>query len=718
MTEDKNQKEYKDFSEVKEIPGNQLGIRNKHIEALAGLDPVKKNELYQTLSSDIKKQIDEIKVKIEDEVKQKEENEKRLLSLDEEIPDLKLQIQEKKEDLAKRGISLDDNSNAFVKELSNLEAQFAIKNEIKDTLKKENESIDPVIKDDENTIEELSKQSRLIEKSIALNDKERIKEAQDKAEKKVGESHPASQQSAILTALEALMLASEKFAKIREAREDAAKDMQTQIEKENAIIISKQKENEADTDLQDEIPKLEDHISGECMVYMAHTADDKDIIRIMDANQAVEFANSDECENIRKAIKDEENLPVDQRRTSVISLKVENKDALLKELEPTVKKAVNFAEELHEYISTADKMKTVKETLLDKCNIEQAIGANHYSQFTSKNIDITDLKLNSPKMSVEDAVNKVSELVKENEKVMDKAFAEAEDWNKKAEAISSNSKEAETEKKSSWILTDKEAEEIKSQQKEEKWNLWKYLKDKLHISKEDLTPKDQQKLMAGEVTSMYKTDDGRECRIRPIPDPITNTLSCEIEYKKTHADYIGLKNALNLDDRDVENLKRVGVLDHSVNYKGKDVLIYKDKVTNNFLCIEKNSIKIDKKLHDMLNKKEVSQLKEGIPVHCANLIDKQGQRFSGWVIVDPSTRSAVVSRKKPAFVDKDFKIQVANNNHGERADLVKDDKDAALKTKQTKNDDAPIEDKKQYKDYSVDDKSFTETTTTKSKKIK
>lgn len=732
-------KEYKNFADVKEIPGKSLGIRNKHIEALASLDSIKKNELFQSLSFEIKRQIEEVKKKMDAETKQKSDNEKTLLSLDEEIPDLKLKIQEKKEDLAKKGINLEDKSNAFVKELSNLEDQYAIKNEIKDTLKKENQTIDTDIKDDEKIIDELSKQSRLIEKSIELNDKERIKEAQDKAEKKVGDGRLLHQQSAILTALEALMIASEQFAKIREAREDAAKEMKNQIDQENSTIISQEKEKVADTDLQDEeLPKMEDHISGECMVYMAHTAEGKDIVRIMDANQAVEFANSDECENIRKAIKEEESLPIDQRKTSVISLKVENKEALLKELEPTVKKAVNFAEELHEYISTADKMKSVKETLLEKCNIEQAIGANHYSQFTSKNIDITDLNLKptneTKKLSVEDAVKEISELVQKNEESMDKAFAESIEWKKKAAAISSRPNEAEPEKKeevnvvefssitNGYVQSTRKvpADRIEVVGKEPKWNLWNFIKDKLHISKEYITPEDQKRLMAGEVTSMYFTEDGRQCRLRPISDPLTKTISCEIEYKRSQADYIGLKRALNLDDRDVENLKRVGVLDHAISYQGKDVLIYKDKETNNFLCVDKDSIKIDNKLHEMLNEKEVRQLKEGIPVHCANLIDKQGQRYNGWVLIDPSTRSAVVSKKKPAFVDNDYKIQVANNNNGQRAESVKDDKDPVLKSKQSKNDDGPKpqESKQQYKDYSEDDKSITETTTTKSKKLK
>lgn len=136
--------------------------------------------------------------------------------------------------------------------------------------------------------------------------------------------------------------------------------------------------------------------------------------------------------------------------------------------------------------------------------------------------------------------------------------------------------------------------------------------------------------------------------------------------------YIGLKNALNLDDRDIENLKRVGVLDHSVNYKGNDVLIYKDKDTNNFLFIDKDSIKIDKRLQELLSEKDLSLLKNGIPVHCTNLVDKQGQRFNGWVLIDPSIRSAVISRNKPSFID----------NY---------DNEAVLKSTQSKY---------QYKDYS------------------
>ena len=102
--------------------------------------------------------------------------------------------------------------------------------------------------------------------------------------------------------------------------------------------------------------------------------------------------------------------------------------------------------------------------------------------------------------------------------------------------------------------------------------------------------------------------------------------------------------------------------------------------------LDMSKMKIDKAINNNLNKEQRDNLKNGIPVHML-LIDKKGQKYSGWIIADPKEMSFKMTKELPKFVDKEYKIQVANNNHGGRAETVEYDKDAVLKTKQNVNDD-------------------------------
>lgn len=211
------------------------------------------------------------------------------------------------------------------------------------------------------------------------------------------------------------------------------------------------------------------------------------------------------------------------------------------------------------------------------------------------------------------------------------------------------------------------------------------------LSKESLDYESIWKLENGEATKIFPGRDGVLSRLRIVPNPLTNLPKISLETRAESPEFQELQETLNLNDGDIENLKNIGILDHAITIKGdngteKKVLLFLDRDMNRFYTSDMSKMKIDKAINNNLNKEQRDNLKNGIPVHML-LIDKKGQKYSGWIIADPKEMSFKMTKELPKFVDKEYKIQVANNNHGGRAETVEYDKDAVLKTKQNVNDD-------------------------------
>ncbi len=672
---------YKSIEDVNQLERDELGIRNEDKGLLATLDPSERNIFLQKKIEELHRQIQEIQAKQDLENNRIKDNNSRIDEIDNELPDIREKIENKKADLESRGTDLDDHDNAFVKELDILISQYDNKKEIKESYKDENAKSKSSIAEDEPVIKELEKQMALLETLRQQNNKQRIAEAKENADKHVGRGNVITQSNAVLTFLEALFQAAERRSIQKDAEKEVEKKVNLQIAKED-FQVSKEM-SKVRTNFEDEEPaqKVESN-SKEAFIFLAHT-DGKDIIRIIDASEAEKYTQSGKDDDIINSVFKEKDLPIEDRKTSIVTLKHSDKEQLFKELEPVAGKGLKFPEELHEFVSTEERIQKVTDIIFSKCKVDGWDGGNYYSRH------IANAKENEKK-------EKSEQQQKAAEEKVDNAAVKKQD--------------------NGYQSSNETAPKAKSFG----WNVFDYIAQKFHLTKDKMRQEDVQKLEAGEPTGLYKLKNGQVARLRPSLDPITNDKSVVVEIRKKSPDYKGVQKTLNLSETDVQNLKKFGVLDHPIKYNGKTGYLYRDRETNNFLVTYQRDIRINKSLKEQLGEERIARLKEGKAVHVDNLKDEKGQSYTGWIMLDPKRRQFSPVKKEPAFfVDKEYQIQVKNNNDGARADSVKDDKDAVLKSKQQKTDDAPKEEetKRVYKDYSQNDSTTAENTKTKNKKI-
>lgn len=700
--------EYKDIKEVGEMPV-QYGIRNSHKEELADMSPELKSEYLQKLADEIRRQRDEILKQKEVREKAMKENNSELEELDGRLPELREKLEKLEARIRDKGIDPSDRGNAYVKQLESLKSQIEADKALKEQLKGENTKIGEDLAKSDTLVAELDSQMNLLDNMRRRNNEARIEAAERKAMNRESDARPVHQQNAVLTALEAMMAAADMHSRKSRMGKEAADAMAQQIEREEASVRKELGAGDRNTEFEDEEKSpLKAMDEKDTIVFMAHDGE-KDIIKVMSPRAADAYSKSEEFQNIKSRMEKEADLPSDQRTASMVTLKADDREALLKALEPVAGNAVKYPQDLHEYVSTAEKMAAVKETLFANATLDDSMGGIHYAQY-------------SPEIAMKQAEEMAE---KQKEEALERATdmthpvitpeEEAEIRKLQEEAVREDGSEVLKDVR----MPSEEGGSLIVEDDDKGLDIWSDLKEKCNVDRSSLRREDQAKLLAGEVTSKYVTETGDSIRFRPVAHPITNSLSVEIEVYQKVPQYEKLQKSFGLSDADIENLRNVGTLDHQVSYCGAEGLLYRDRETNNFIFVDQSRIRIDKKIQEFLGEEKTNELRQGRPVHCANLKDKQGQPYTGWIIVDPTRPDQLcVTQQRPAFVDKDFKIQVANNNDGGRAESVRNDKDAALKSGQTENDDTKVPDtgKRQYKDYSSEGDSVTEETNKKSKK--
>lgn len=247
------------------------------------------------------------------------------------------------------------------------------------------------------------------------------------------------------------------------------------------------------------------------------------------------------------------------------------------------------------------------------------------------------------------------------------------------------------------------------------------------MTKQDLSEKDLDNLVNNKPTGLFKaTDDkGNEktFRLRIELNPISNRpqFIADERQEKPSLKELKVPTDYKFSKEDKANLIEHGQLNHLIPIKQKngttkDMLLILDRQVNKFFLLDPAKMKIGKAIKEQIDEEQVKHLKQGKAVHVDNLTDRKGQKFTGWIKLNPMENAVEKLKEKPAFhIDKRFEIQVRNNNYGQRADAVKDDKDAALKSGQNKNDDAPSESISKQKSVTEDNDSYTESTKTKRK---
>lgn len=145
---------------------------------------------------------------------------------------------------------------------------------------------------------------------------------------------------------------------------------------------------------------------------------------------------------------------------------------------------------------------------------------------------------------------------------------------------------------------------------------------------------------------------------------------------------------VQLSEAQKEEIKRKGSLRQpvAVEMGGREMLLmpYLDRETNQVFLRDYRKLEIERNYKGQTideNKKE--RLIHGEIVEMENLTDKQGQRYSGYVKINPMT-GKIEEYVKPS---NPYRRQVAANNNGERTADLGHDKDTVLKSGQTRNDD-------------------------------
>ncbi len=143
-----------------------------------------------------------------------------------------------------------------------------------------------------------------------------------------------------------------------------------------------------------------------------------------------------------------------------------------------------------------------------------------------------------------------------------------------------------------------------------------------------------------------------------------------------------------LSDSQREMLLKAGKLEKtievSVNGRRQSVMPYIDKETNQLMLRNYNSINLPDKVEGReISDEEKMKLLQGETVRMSELIDNGGQKYVGYVAVNPLTGRLHTVKG----ADLQYEYQVAANNRGARTEDLKQDKDTVLKSGQTANDD-------------------------------
>lgn len=664
---------YQNIDEVSPLEEKKIGIQQSDKDKLNLLPPGEKNVFILQKIDEIDREIEKLnqkKTQLEDS---KKDNDNDLNDLDDELPELRDKIEKKEAALKQKGIDMNDHKNPLVKDYDLLVSQYENKKEIKSQLIADNDSIKPEQNKIDATIDELNKQKQLLDTIRFKINVERIDEAKDKAVQNLN-SEQQKQSNPVLDLFEVFLHSAHYQSQVSKASTNAETSIKNQIQTEENKFKLDNIDGKTTTDEKTNEGKMEgEKESAEenksAIIFLAHDKDGKDIIRIMSVEEAVKQRDMDETKDLGKQIEAEANLPEEQRKTSSMMLMHPNRQELIDSISQATGKPVKYANELHNYISTDDKRDKVLSAIIKNCSVNEKLGGNFFDKYIN------------------------------------------------------NDTYAQSQKKS-------QANDVAATYKpQSKLDLipWDDLKERYGMTKQDLSEKDLDNLVNNKPTGLFKaTDDkGNEktFRLRIELNPISNRPQFIADERQEKPSLKELKGRTDykFSKEDKANLIEHGQLNHLIPIKQKngttkDMLLILDRQVNKFFLLDPAKMKIGKAIKEQIDEEQVKHLKQGKAVHVDNLTDRKGQKFTGWIKLNPMENAVEKLKEKPAFhIDKRFEIQVRNNNYGQRADAVKDDKDAALKSGQNKNDDAPSESISKQKSVTEDNDSYTESTKTKRK---
>ena len=569
---------------------------------------------------DLQQQIDELKRR-QAEIQQKiKDNNERLDLYDDQRAGFDEEIAEAKKALEKHGAD-SELGVSYAKVLDDL-------NQMKEKADKRSEDEKEDLSKNEKENDSIEKELKLAQEKLARLQQEALRQqaelvAKEKSDKKVKSLNQDDEKSDLgLMFLNAMVydlkVAYQKtIGQHKEANREAEKLGEISQKQEEKNLSMKESASAAD--------------GNKAYILMSHE-DGKNNVRILSADQLVDFRKTDEYKDIVGNIAREQDVPQKDRKYSMLLSETDDRQSLLNNLEPLMKRGIKHPEHISDFASSPTKQSNLITSILENSKVvkNNEIGGNYFDRFTQ-----VDSKNEQKKAVTDDNIP------------------------------------------------------------------WHELK-KLNLSKEEISPESIENMKNGRLSNMMVMNGPDKAnsfnfKLSLDVDRITNQLHFSMVREVGSPNYEGLSkySSYRLTPEDKQDLQQFGRMSKTIPFtdpltgKESQRLLCLDKETNRLMLKDPERMSFHKAIAYGTTVDEMRKFKSGMPIH-TSFVDEKGQRFTGWAVLDPSQQgNARFLKEKPAFhnVDDQYKVQVANNNNGQRAESLKNDKDAVVMSGQTKDND-------------------------------
>lgn len=634
--------------------------RESHIKTL--------NARLQELQDALKK-IEESEKEYDDK---KANLDKKIDNTDDDKAETDKKIKRLEEQIALENIDKEDKSNPIVKRLNSALEEREALNEMTDSYQNESKKLDEEKENNTSTKNEIMDEIKVIEKAKTnINNKmlsNKVEQASKNAKEKA-ERNTSHERDPFLVLLDSFF---KRLHNIRE-RDKMIADAQNGEATNQDKIESRYSVKESGDDIIVENSKPEEKENNDACVSLVISDKVKDTtqVKILTPEEYVAFTNTEEGKGIRSKLKQEAELPEKDRTLSFVQSFHENKTALLDKIKSFMPGTDN-PQDIGQYANSLSRRNNLISTISDDAKDTRKLGGNSLDE---------QFKFS---------------MTQDQETVTPTSLAKKEQPNLNIhETVASDTPNKVIEK------DDIPWEQLKSFNIN-KNSLSKENIDALrnHASTDIITVKGKNK-KGDEVEQSFKltlsNDEDGKLTFRKMPVLPKNNVDKrqkigDIEFTK----------------EDKEMLKKYGQLNHLVPFTSEDgktkmLMVGLDSKTNTLFTCDPNKVKLPKFFTEQCTKEELRKIRSGQPVHVENLKDNAGQKFNGWVVMSPHNNGNILHLK---HIDKEFIPQVRNNNYGERTELLKEDKDPMVMTKQRESNDGekPKVETSQRKalDFSVD----------------
>jgi hypothetical protein len=570
--------------------------------------------------------------------------EHKIDSNDDEKAETFRKIRRFEEQIESEKIDREDRSNPIVRRLLSAKEERAALDDLTLSYQQEEKDIDETKEKNSSLKDDIEDQIKRIEEAKEkINTKivsDKVQQTADKAKEKA-ERNTSHERDPFLVILESFF---KRYQNIQERDKMLAEAIKAELinQKKLESRYAVRGTEEGDT-IKEKLTEEKKENDDVCVsVVITDKLSDTTQVKILTPEEFVAFSKLEETGKIKERLESEKDLADKDKTVTVIVSSHESKAALLGKLAPIMKSAIDNPQDIGQYANTKTRRNSLISTILDNAKESKKLGGQTEAEQV---ITPTSLaKASQPEMNIHEIV------------------------------------------------------ESEGDQKLSKDDIpWSHLKN-FNMTKSMLTPENIEALRNKGTTDLI-TIQGKNKKGEVVKKRfklcLANYTGGTLTFRKlwilpkNNIDKRQKIGDIDFTDKDKETLKKFGQLNHTVPFTTPDgrtkmLLVGLDKQTNTLFTCDPGRVSLPKFITEQCTKEELRKIRNGEPVHVENLKDNAGQKFNGWVVMSPHNNGKLLHL---SHIDKDFVPQVRNNNYGERTELLKEDKDAKVMTKQTKSND-------------------------------